>query len=505
MIKILTSTQIREADSYTIKQEPITSDQLMERAAMKCSDWLRYVLPPDHKVNVVCGPGNNGGDGLVIARHLARDGYKVRAIVVENDKMKHTPDFIINLNRLADQNLAKIITVNSFDNFPTIDQPGVVLDAIFGNGLSKQPEGIFAEVIRYLNGQDVLRVSIDIPSGLQADGLIDMDCNSIFRAHHTLSFLPVKMSLLFPENEQWSGKVHYFDIGLHPRYIENAETKNFLLTHIDIKSRIPYRIRSGHKGTYGHALIIAGSDDKAGAALLSSKACLKIGAGLVTAYLPAGSVSAINSYCPEIMVRIRRPGENITDLPLIDKFEAVGVGPGLGVTSENTKMLKNLLAFFLGRIVLDADALNIISENPTMLAFLRPGTILTPHPGEFDRLTGVSNNTFDAIEKQRELSVRYKIIIIRKGFHSSITLPDGSTIWNNTGNPGMATAGSGDVLTGILTGLLAQGYDPVDAALVGTWLHGMAGDLASSIKAEEWISASSLIDYIGDAYSLSRV
>ncbi|HBZ67812.1 MAG TPA: bifunctional ADP-dependent NAD(P)H-hydrate dehydratase/NAD(P)H-hydrate epimerase [Bacteroidales bacterium] len=505
MLKILTAAQIREADLYTIRHEPITSDRLMERAAGNCSGWLRDFLPSCLKVYIVCGSGNNGGDGLVIARHLARDGFKVRVLIVENAGAGRSPDFVLNYDRLADQNLAKIVVVNSLDNFPVIELNSVVLDAIFGSGLSRPPEGVVAEVIQYLNGLDIMRISIDIPSGLFADKPVEQARGSIFKAHHTLSFLPVKMGLLMPENELWCGRVHYFDIGMHPEYINSLDSRNFLLTHEDIIRRIPLRDRSGHKGTYGHALIIAGSTAKAGAALLTARACLKAGAGLVTAHLPAGVVSATNSYCPEIMISISKSANCISDIPLLDKFHTIGVGPGLGVTPETTSMLKNLLANYQGRIVLDADALNIIAENPTMLAFLRPGTILTPHPGEFDRLAGKSGNSFDAIEKQRQMSVKYQLVIIRKGAHSTITMPDGTTCWNNTGNPGMATAGSGDVLTGILTGLLAQGYLPADAALVGTWLHGMAGDIASEHTAEEWVSAGTIIDYLGKALSLSRI
>lgn len=504
MIKILSAAQTREADAYTIQNEPVSSAGLMERAAGYCSGWLRQELPANRAVFIFCGPGNNGGDGLVIARHLARDGFETKVWLVSNEGMRPSDDHQLNLSRLEAQKSVPVRSIGTTEDFPDIPSGSIVIDALFGSGLSRPPQGLMAEVIEMMNRSEAIRIAIDLPSGLYADAPSGYGSRYIVYAHHTLSFLPPKLSLLVPEHEIYTGHVHYFDIGIHPGYLEKATTSHYLLSQPDISARLKRRSRFGHKGTYGHALIIAGSEDKAGAALLSAKACLSSGAGLVTAHLPAASVPSLNSYCPEIMVSPREP-EHQSELPPIEKFSAVGAGPGIGTSDEAALLLKNLIHWYSGPLVLDADALNILSENPTWLAFLRPGTILTPHPGEFERLAGKSADSFEALSKQKNLSVKYQLIIIRKGAHTSITTPDGATFLNNTGNPGMATAGSGDVLTGMLTGLLAQGYAPVDAAITGTWLHGMAGDLALDSHSPETLTAGALIENLHKAFSISAV
>lgn len=502
MLKILNTEQIREADQYTIQNEPITPSALMERAAGKCSGWLQHNLPAGSAVFIVCGRGNNGGDGLVIGRHLARNGYDVNMLILALPDMRSSDEFEVNLTRIKKQGIATINEITGIESLPHIKQGSTVIDAIFGSGLTKPVEGTIRNMIALLNTLPVHRIAIDLPSGLYADAPPD-DGSTIFRADATLSFLPPKMNLLVAENEPYYGEIHLFDIGLHPDYLYSATSRHGLLTLDDVKPLLKVRSRFGHKGTYGHALIVAGTLHKAGAALLTARACLRSGAGLVTAHLPAGAVSAINSFCPEIMISSRSEAE--TDLPELSVFTAIGAGPGLGVSAESSAIIKKLISSDTNRLVLDADALNILSENPTWLAFLKPETILTPHPKEFERLVGSCRNTHEAIEKQRNLSMKHGIIIIRKGAHSTITTPDGYTFWNNTGNPGMATAGSGDVLTGIITGLLSQNYPPAEAAIAATWLHGMAGDLAVQSASEEWITASDIVDQLGQAFLLSRL
>lgn len=511
MLKILNTAQIREADQYTILNEPITPLALMERAAGKCSEWLKHNLPGgnpafpavDKAIYIVCGQGNNGGDGLVIGRHLARNGFAVNILILASPAMKSSPEFEANLTRIKKQALATITQITGIESLPDIREGSTVIDAIFGSGLSKPAGGLIGEVISRLNHLPVQRIAIDLPSGLYSEKPNDDETAVIFRADTTLSFLPPKMNLLAAENEPFCGKVHLFDIGLHVDYLNSAPSHHWFLTLDDVRQMIKVRSRFGHKGTYGHALVVAGSHHKAGAALLTARACLQSGAGLVTAHIPASAVSAINSFCPEIMVSCT--DNHKTELPPLDGFSAAGAGPGLGISAESAIMVKNLINSSISNLVLDADALNILSENPTWLAFLKPDTILTPHPKEFERLAGVCRNTLEAIEKQRNLSTKHGIIIIRKGAHSTITTPDGNTYWNDTGNPGMATAGSGDVLTGIITGLLSQHYSPVEAALAGTWLHGMAGDLAVKSSSEEWITASDIINHLGQAFLLSSI
>ncbi|MDD2963687.1 MAG: NAD(P)H-hydrate dehydratase [Bacteroidales bacterium] len=503
MFKILSATQIREADTFTIEHEPIASADLMERAAKQCSVWLRYNLPPNSPVLIVCGKGNNGGDGLVVARHLFRDGYQVSVVVAGAKETPATADHMVNLERLKALKYCPVTFAENLNDLPEINGATVVIDALIGSGLSRAVTGYYAELINHLNQHAVTRLAIDIPSGLQSDRVANNNTDTIFKAHHTLTFLPPKRSLLAPEHEQFTGTIHYFDIGLHPDSIKLSSSNTFLVTRHDISEWLQPRSFFGHKGNYGHALIIAGSRGMTGAGLLTSKAALAAGAGLVTTHLPEEAVSQMNAFCPEIMCHPYQK-DNQHKLPDLQNFKAVGIGPGISTHEEAALTLKTLINNSHCPLVVDADALNILSLHTTWLAYLPQNSILTPHPKEFSRLAGVSDNSFEMIEKQRSLSVKHQLIIVLKGANTTTSTPDGNLYFNHTGNPGMATAGSGDVLTGIITGLIAQGYPPHIATLCGVWLHGMAGDLALEHQTEETLCARHLIDYLPKAYSLSK-
>lgn len=502
-MKILSTEKIREADRYTIEHEPIASIDLMERAANALMPWLMERLNKDHKVNIFCGMGNNGGDGLALARLLSeKDVIPNVYMVCYTDKM--SPDCETNLHRLKEAGKVHVFEVRSADDFPKMEQGEIVIDAIFGTGLNRPLEGLAAELIDYLNQQLVIRIAIDIASGLLADEVTPP--KSAMMVDYTLTFQVPKFAFFMPENELNVGSIQAFDIGLHPTFLNEVKTDYQLMLLPLAKRLLHQRPRFSHKGDYGHALLIAGSEGKTGAALLGAKACLRTGAGLLTVLLPKSAWTPLLSTLPEAMIyrmedsRDDRNEMRFEDFDRLQAFNAIGVGPGLGRSEVTARALKRLIQDCQVPMVMDADALNILAENPTWLPFLPQNTILTPHPKEFERLFGPTANSFERVKLQREMAMKYHIIIVFKGGYPATALPNGNIFFNTAGNPGMATAGSGDVLTGVILSLLAQGYSQEVAAVLGVYLHSVAGDLAAESLSQEAMLASDITGHIGKAY-----
>ncbi len=519
-MKILSAEEIRKADSYTIEHEPVKSIDLMERAAKVCVDWLTSPLNPlSHgrgekgagvvrgEVAVFCGLGNNGGDGLAIARLLAARKFKVEVFIIRHSD-KCSADFLINEKRLKKIKAVKLHNITSAAQLPlSINHYplSIVLDCLFGSGLNKPVEGLAADAIRFMNKSGAKIISIDIPSGLFSEKNSHAKEEVIIRANHTLSFESPKLAFMFPENGQYVGDFSVLDIGLDEKFISSLPSKNYFVR--DIEARFLYKKRNkfSHKGTYAHALIVSGSYGKVGACVLSSRACLTAGAGLVTVHIPKSGYDILQTANPEVMVEVDSEEKIISDNIKIEKYNAIGIGPGIGAEKETQAALKVLIQNSSIPLVLDADALNILSENKTWIAFLPKNSILTPHPGEFKRLIGDADNDFERLQLQKEFSIRHGVYVVLKGAHTCIACPDGEVFFNSTGNPGMATAGSGDVLTGIITGLLAQGYSPKKAGVLGVYLHGLAGDIAAKHQGEESLIARNIIEFLGEAFkTLSR-
>ena len=507
-MKILPVEKIREADAFTIENEPVASIDLMERAASKVYDWfMKRCKTKEVSVKIFCGIGNNGGDGLALARMLFFTGIIPQVFVVRfSDKMSR--DCEMNFNRLKEETETPMYDIFSEDDFPLINDTDIVVDAIFGSGLNRNIEGFAAELIKHLNDNNAIRIAVDIPSGLLACGGQQSTDNGqqssskshnshqIFRADYTLSFQFPKLAFMFPENDAFVGRWEVLDIGLHKDFIDNVETLNFYTTEDMAMPILRKRTKFSHKGTYGHALLVAGSSGKTRAALLAAEACLRTGVGLLTAHLPKDALLPMQIYLPEAMTSIDKSETHCTEIDDIIPYTAIGVGPGIGKNAETATLLKKIIQEATQPLVLDADALNIISENPTWLSFLPDNTILTPHPKEFERLFGKTNNSYERLELQRKMSVIHNIIIVLKGAHTAITFPNGTCFFNSTGNPGMATAGSGDVLTGMILSLLAQRYTPQEAALLGVYLHGKAGDEAAKEIGENSMIARDIIKSI---------
>ncbi len=499
-MKVLNTLQVRQADAYTIAHEPIASINLMERASENCFNWIISNTDYKNKQYVFfCGTGNNGGDGLAIARLLTGKNVSVVTYILDYGSGRSN-DFVINEERLKNTRNSKVVYLNKETKLPVIASDAIVVDAIFGSGLSKPVTGFPAAVINHINTGSCFTLSIDIPSGLFGD------CNNgnngaIINADVTLSLQFPKMAFFFADYGAFAGQWVVVPIGLHPEFINQTETSVFFTLKNDIKPLIKKRSKFAHKGQFGHALLVAGSLGKAGAAVMAARACLRTGAGLVTVHLPGCAAEIMQMAVPEAMTITDKCHDYITLCELSEKFNATAAGPGLGKHDDTIAALKMLLKNSNNPLILDADAINIIAENPGLKKLLPKNSILTPHVKEFERFAGMKfSNASERFEQQKKLSVKHHIYIILKGAYTCITTSEGTAYFNSTGNPGMATGGSGDVLTGILLGLLAQGFTPFECALAGVYIHGLAGDLAAAELTEHALIATDIINGIPAAY-----
>lgn len=491
-MKILTAEQTKSADDFTIKNEPISSLNLMERAGKNCTSWIIDNYAINVPVIVFCGIGNNGGDGLVIAGLLKKKGFNVVVYVVEFSK-KYSPDFSKNLKRLEKEK-AEIHFLTESNFSLQLPENVVIIDAIFGNGLSKPISGFIAEIITEINTSITTVIAIDIPSGLFADSNLNNNSAAIIEADYTLTIQQPKPSFFAVETEKYVGEFIIINIGISPAFLNKVVTDTYFVTHESVLPLLKKRTKFSHKGSYGHSLIIAGSKGKMGAAVLASRACLKTGSGLVTALVPEIGLNVVQIANPEVMCIPASEKDFINELPDLSNYNSIGVGPGIGTEKQTQNSIKLLIQNCKQALVLDADAINILAENKTWLAFLPPHTVLTPHPKEFERLVGKTSNSEEKWQLQKQFAIKHQVIVVLKGASTSIACPNGEIYFNATGNPGMATAGSGDVLTGIITGLVAQGYTPSQAAILGVYIHGFAGDKAKEALSENTLVASDIIN-----------
>ena len=498
-MKILPIDKIREADAYTIRHEPIADIDLMERAATELYEWIVTKTEPAKEVSIFCGMGNNGGDGFALGRMLANAGFKTNIILIHHSE-KMSPNCKANYKKILQIKSAGINEIKLGDTLPEINGNGIVVDAIFGSGLTNPVMCLAAQVIDCINESKAVVISVDVPSGLFCDVTNTNSKGAIVKADYTLTFQFPKLGFLFPENDQYVGEWEVLPIGLHPAFIDEVEVSNYFLTSVDIKSIIKKRTKFSHKGTFGHGLLIAGSYGKMGAAVLAASAGMKSGAGLITAHIPKKGYAIIQTSVPEAMVSIDTEKKVFSGIPDSGNYNAIAIGPGIGLHDKTQKALKFLIQNANMPLIIDADAINILAENKTWISFIPGGSIFTPHPKEFERLVGKSDNDFERNKKQREFSIKYQAYVILKGAHTAITCPDGNCYFNSTGNPGMATGGSGDVLTGILLGLKAQGYTSIETCLLGVFIHGLAGDIAAKKLGYEALTAGEITNNLGKAF-----
>lgn len=498
-MKILSSAQLKELDKYTIIHEPIASIDLMERAARALTEAIVQRWDKSFDIVVFAGPGNNGGDALAVARMLSKKGYRVEVFLF-NTKGKLSEECQTNLDRLKTCGSIYFTEISTQFDPPNLSEKHLVIDGLFGSGLNKPLNGGFAAVVKYINSSKAQVVAIDIPSGLMGEDNTYNVRTNIIRADVTLSIQLPKLSFLFPENEDIVGEWEMLDIQLKQSFIDSVPSDYSILEESEVRSLVKPRKRFAHKGTFGHGLLIAGSYGMAGASILSAKACLKSGIGLLTVHVPIHNHDLLQVTVPEAIVHTDIQERYFAQPTHLNKYSALAIGPGLGREEDTALAMMEQIQGSNLPIVLDADAINILSTHRNWLSRLPKRCILTPHLGELERLIGKCLDTYERLIKVKELASYLQSYIIVKGAWTCIVTPEGNFHFNPTGNPGMATGGSGDVLTGILLGLLAQGYSREEACKLGVYVHGMAGDIAAEEKTEISMTANDIIEALPIAW-----
>jgi len=498
-MKILTPSQIYKADQATMANESITSLELMERVGKLCAEWIIRNFDSENKLTyyIFCGIGNNGGDGLAIARLLLEQKFNVKVFIV-NFSEKRSDDFLENLERLKNLDFWPIV-INESDSFPLIKDNAIIIDAIFGLGLKRNPTGFTKKLIQYLNKAEKFILSIDFPSGLYAEKSVE-DKNAVINANHTLTFQCPKLAFLLPDNQIYTKSWEILDIGLDTSFIDKLPGNLSLTFAEQILDFYKERPTFSHKGNYGHTLLMGGSFGKIGAVVLALKAANKIGSGLVTGLVPNCGYQIVQNSIPEAMCLTS--GEDIIiDFDNKIKANAIGIGMGMGQNSTTQKAFLNFIKRTKTPLVLDADALNCLAQHPKELKYLAKNTILTPHPKELERLIGTWKNDFKKLEKLKSFSKSYNLIIVLKGAFTVI-VEKNNLYFNSTGNQALATGGTGDVLSGIITGLLAQHYSPLQAAILGVFIHGLTADIAIDEEdyTYETFIASDIIKFLPKAF-----
>ncbi|MCU0423305.1 MAG: NAD(P)H-hydrate dehydratase [Bacteroidia bacterium] len=482
-MKLFSATQIKQWDEFTIAHQPTTAYDLMEHAGEACASYIENRIhkaqPPFTEVIILCGTGNNGGDGLVIARNLFKANIAV-SIYLINTSTTFSHQFNVNLSQIHNDTTIAVHQINQSSDFPVLTKHHLIIDAILGIGINKPVEAFLGTFINYVNQSACEVIAIDVPSGLPADvnELADIANRNIIRANTTLTFQIPKLSFLHTESYMFTGEVEVLDIGLMPGFSVETSCANYYITQELAQPLIKKRTKFSHKGTHGHTLVIAGSYGKLGAAVLTVKGAIRAGSGLVTAYIPACGYDIMQVQIPEAMVITDTNVNYLSNYPDCKPYKAIAIGPGLGMESNTQQAVSDFIRNCKKPLVIDADALNIVSS---LLAKGEPvtfhaSTILTPHPKEFDRLAGVSANSFERLQRLKAFVDKHQVIVVLKGTHTVVATPQGECFFNSSGNPILAAAGSGDTLTGIITSLLTQGYEPLHAAILGVYLHGRCAD-----------------------------
>jgi len=497
-VKIFSKEQIYEGDKLTAERQKISSTDLMERAGTEIFNWMHMRMQGAQvPVHVFCGIGNNGGDGLVVARHLITHGYNVNTYVI-NCSDKRSKDFLVNYDRIKQVTKEWPTLLSCSNDFPKIEQDNIIIDAVFGIGLNRQADEWVAGLFQQFRVSKAFTLAIDIPSGLYTDHIPE-DENAVVWASYTLSFQSAKLVFFLPDTAKYTVQWEVLDIGIDPEYLYNTPTDADLIGKNEVLPIYKPREKFSNKGQFGHALIIGGSYGKIGAVTLASKSALSSGAGLVTAYIPKCGYSILQSSFPEAMVITDLDEHIITEINFKIKPSAIGFGVGVGVDSKTSEALEIFLKKNKTTLVIDADGLNILAKKKSLLKLLPEQSVLTPHPKELERLIGTWKDDFEKLEKVKTFSKKHNLIVVIKGANT-IVISDDKYYVNTTGNPGLATAGTGDVLTGIITGLISQGYDSLSASIFGVYLHGKSADIAVEDYGYQSLLASHIIDYLGEAF-----
>lgn len=497
-MKIFSKEQIYEGDKLTAERQKISSTELMERAGIQIFNWLHMRMQGAQvPIHIFCGIGNNGGDGLVVARHLISHGYNVDTYIV-NYSDKRSKDFLINYERIKETTKKWPLVLGPDKPLPVINPEDIIIDAVFGIGLNRPVADWVVKIFQHFKASKAFTLSIDIPSGLNTNKVPENESDVVW-AGYTLSFQSPKLVFFLPETAKYTMQWEVLDIGIDRDFLISTPTEIDLIGKHEVLPIYKQRDKFSHKGQFGHAVIVGGSYGKIGAVTLASRAVLSSGAGLVTAFVPKCGYVPLQSAFPEAMVLTDSNESHLSKIQFNFEPTVIGVGVGMGTHKESVLALEEFLKENKTPLVIDADGLNILSKNKALLKLLSTNTVLTPHPKEMERLIGSWNDDFDKIEKVKAFSKKHNIIIVVKGANT-ITVSNGKLYINSTGNPGLATAGTGDVLTGIITGLISQGYDPLAASVFGVYLHGKAADIAVEDLGYQSLIASHIIEALGGAY-----
>ena len=497
-MKLFSKEQIYAGDKLTAERQNISSTELMERAGTQIFNWMhRRMQGAQVPIHVFCGIGNNGGDGLVLARHLITHGYNVHTYVI-NYSDKRSKDFLINYDRIKNTTKKWPTLLKCTEDFPEIHQNDIIVDAVFGIGLNRPVDDWVKKLFQHFRATKAFTMSIDIPSGLYTDKPVE-DPDAVVYAGFTLSFASPKLVFFLPETAKYTVQWEILDIGLDPEFLYTTATEAQLIGKHEVLPNYMPRDKFSHKGTFGHALIIGGSYGKIGAVTLAGRAALAAGAGLVSAYVPKCGYMTLQASFPEAMVITDSDEEKITTIDFDITPTVVGFGIGVGTNAKTVSAFEAFLKTNKVPLVIDADGLNILAKKKALLKLLPDLSILTPHPKELERLVGSWKDDFEKLKKAKAFAKKHKVILVLKGANT-ITIFNEQLFVNTTGNPGLATAGSGDVLTGIVTGLIAQGYHPSVAAIFGVYLHGKSADIAVQDFGYQSLIASHVIEYLGEAY-----
>ncbi len=497
-MKLFSKEQIYEADRLTVKKQKISSADLMERAGIQIFNWMESRMQGAQvPIHVFCGIGNNGGDGLVLSRHLITHGYNVKTYVV-NCSEKRSKDFLVNYDRIKNVTKDWPDLLTCKEEFPSIGQDDIIVDAVFGIGLNRPADKWVKALFQHFRASKAFTLSIDMPSGLYADKVPE-DENGVVWADYTLSFQIPKLVFFLPDTGKYTIQWEILDIGIDPEYLMTTETKAELIGKHEVLPLYKPREKFDHKGTYGHSLLIGGSYGKIGSVVLASRAALTTGAGLVTALVPKCGYSVLQTALPEAMVITDDDVNILTNIKFEIEPTVIGIGVGVGTNSKTINAFETFLKSNKAPLVIDADGLNILAKKKALLKLLPENSVLTPHPKELERLIGKWKDDFDKLKKTSAFSNKYKVIVVIKGANTITVFKDKLHI-NTTGNPGLATAGSGDVLTGVITGLISQGYEPLAAAIFGNYLHGKSADIAVETHGYQSLIASDVISCLKNAY-----
>lgn len=497
-MKIFSKEQIYEGDKLTSERQQISSTDLMERAGTQIFNWIHMRMQGAQvPIHIFCGIGNNGGDGLVLGRHLILDGYNVNLYII-NCSDKRSKDFLINYDRIKNVTKKWPTLLSCSEDFPEMQPEDIIVDAVFGIGLNRPVDDWVKALFIHFRATKAFTLSIDIPSGLHTDKAVT-DEDAVVWAGFTLSFASPKLVFFLPETAKYTVQWEVLDIGLDQEFLYTTETEVDLIGKHEVLPNYIPREKFSHKGQFGHTLIIGGSYGKIGAVTLTSRAALSAGAGLISTYVPKCGYTVLQSSFPEAMVITDTDNEKITSIEFDIEPTVIGFGIGAGTDTKTINAFEAFLKTNKTPLVIDADGINLLSKKKALLKLLPEQTVLTPHPKELERLIGTWKDDFDKLNKIKVFSKKHKLIILVKGANS-ITVFQDKLYVNTTGNPGLSTAGSGDVLTGIITGLISQGYSNLSATIFGVYLHGKSADIAVEDFGYQSLIASHVIEYLGEAY-----